>query len=482
MQENSRRERSPFKTVDDSTSPISSSEFATADFYFEDAMPSPKGSDSVNIASLQAELLDKVNKIRELEETLSRREGNSLQCATEDFSSQTLVAEELSLSDTSGAGPVMQQRSSEVDLKCHHCDLVHREKDELVKKLCLANDNLAIATTKSDHLEAIDMENKTSLKMKTQDVLRLEEQLKDTNKQLENINSELEKKQSDLRTLEQCLSISNSKNEELQSSINKAEGSLVRVRSRLCGFRDEAKRHLPSFRSDLENLKKVVLHNRQEVDSSLRTTTKSLHEKVDSFNKSVLSDAFSKFEIEKQALTADILRLKAELVETKSHNTDTVISLNKDNEELSSRLLDSKTHFTKKFEEQQAAFDSTLKELETKHSLELELELDRCKMEMDKRLEDAESATSSQVKIVEETRRQFQHFRNKAAADIADLESQHREKVKELQEQHDCHLRAEAADLSVQLQADFDLKLAAEKDQIDALKVCSKYSSCSVES
>ena len=405
-----------------------SGDFATADFYFEDAMPSPVKSDSETVALLQAELMDKINQIRELEEKLKKKSNPDVSVSS--LEDATRLPKETSFTE-SKAVEVSCEQLSQVNRNCDCCDSLKSENAELKEKLNVTNDLIAdlqdSSKTYEDKLAANSLSYQTCVKERIEQVSILEERLKDSQSDFENQKRELNERIDKINTLEQFLNVSNSKNSELQKESVEAKERLMRIRTELINFRDKTKNHLPSFRSVVEDLRTTMTRTKQEMEDSVSTTVKTVEDKVNSFNKSNLNHLSSAFDKEKDVLTCEIARLERQLSEAQSEHKVKVSHLTQNSEELSSRLVDCQSRFTKQYEEQQAAFDSTVKELETKHTLETELEVDRCRTEMRKLIDEAEQKLLAQVKLNEETIEAFNQFKTKSSDEKQSSDSSHQE-------------------------------------------------------
>ncbi|XP_012936638.1 RB1-inducible coiled-coil protein 1 [Aplysia californica] len=478
----------------ESTSPLSSTEFATADFYIEDAMPSPmrSTSDSETISSLQAELLDKVNLIRDLEEKLRKRDNRQTSdgCGTESgpvnvtkqSSSATLVgvvdvSEQVSTSNSSEAENMeivaLEQVSEEAEGKRCCCDQA-QAKEELDRRIASCQQTIeelshVLEDTEKDKLVCEEKYNRC-IEERNRTVTELEVRLKATEAELVDVKTKVESCNSDLHKLKLSLSESRAVNEELQKEVNKGEESLVRVRGRLLEFRTIAREQLSSFRNVLKELKSSVSDNKRDVDTSVVSLLNTVEEKVSCFNNSVLADANSEFVKEKEVLNTSILALKAELSEARAANNEKVLHLNRHNEELSSRLLENQSHFTKNFSEQQAEFDSAVKELKTKHSLELELEVEGCKTEMRKLLDEAEQQVATRDKLLEELRCEVELAKKTAGEERVRLETVHMDKLCEMEKRHQAKLESNTFELSEKYRTDFEATFEKGNEQIAQLK------------
>ena len=293
----------------ESTSPPSSNEFATADFYFEDSMPSPLASSSEKqreenssssdikqvadisktntlVSSLQAELANREVLIRELEEKLKEHippisqqrqdvvlSDNSATVApclsSSDATSTPPMEDALDVSLVLGKFDAMRngdtpveelQRSLEhanADLAKAKMDLLHCEKLKLA--LEQASEDLAKA---KDNL----FESESALREKEEEskraLLEKDSVIQDLRGQLDCAHGELVKsaaagaeQEKKINSLQEIIYAHETKAKELTMEVTLSKESLKEVKGKLISVRDSLIRDLSPLKQGLVELR-----------------------------------------------------------------------------------------------------------------------------------------------------------------------------------------------------------------------------------
>lgn len=526
-------------THTDSTSPISSNEFATADFYFEDSMPSPMADspmdkreeekkledvkpESDSIASLQAELAEKVAlihvlelKLKEKDVQLSDSEKLSSQKGSSTDGSSTLVATADILDMTAASSDsgeavsgdfystVCETRTDVID-KCSeteseevHNKLVVEESvvtgsindipesstpsvpcsaesiriRNLEAELTVANSDFL--KLKQSLLEAearlidLQQENEKVVCGKDCVVINLQNQLTSINEELLTVKNVAESKTEVIKRLENSLAEVRAANEQMKQEMNRGNESLAKLKSRFLELIEKVKTHLPSLKRSLAELRTSMADARSDLDSAISAAVGSVESQVSLFSNSILSNVQGEFENEREQLRSEIQRLKLELHQSHSDASEKVVHLTNINEELLSQAEKHEKEFAMKYEEQRRDFDAALKDLETKHILEMEIELDKVRGEVRDSLEEVERLN----RLKDDLHQQLLEVKQSSEKQKDDLEKAHREEVTELKSAHSKDKEDTIAVMNLKSQSDLEEKERERKSQVAEIEV-----------
>lgn len=472
------------KMSSDSTSPISSNEFATADFYFEDSMPSPMAdsplgkkekkkeegckSETDMLASLNAELAEKSNLILELEQKLRDREnilseiervsnqkegssdGSSTIVAPTDLPDQTDSTATQSLQTSSQSSELLQKLESELETA----------KSDLAKVSALLSETEK-RTADVQHQCDSTVAEKDSL------VDQLEDQVKKMREELEQANTNAQCIEQTKNELEKALSDSNVKCLFLENEVREGGTILLGIKNKLKECRDKLKIDIPSLKENLQELRGAVLDNKTEMNSAVATVMDSVEKEVSLFNSAILAAACAEFNKEKKTLKEEIQRLQENVQKSVTESTEKLSLLESQNKELSTEMELKQQQFDKKYEELKRDFEAELKDIQTKHILETELEVDKCRAEVRENIEDAERNVE-QFKIrYNELASNFEELKIASQRGREELIQNYKEQIEEKERVHKC----EREDLSQKFKAELEDKISEHMKQTTELEV-----------
>ncbi|RUS91363.1 hypothetical protein EGW08_000880 [Elysia chlorotica] len=411
----------------ESTSPPSSNEFATADFYFEDSMPSPLASSSekqreensnssdikpvadilktTTITSLQAELANREVLIRELEEKLKEHVLPVAQQRQHDNS--VTVAPCLSSSDTTSTPPM--EDALDVSLVVNRFDVSRNEDisvEELQRLLDQANADLARAKTDLLHSEKLKLDlkqagsdlakAKDNLFQSESDLMEKEEESKrtllekdsviqDLRVQLDCAKSELVKssaagaeQERKINYLQESVTAHETKAKELTREVTLSKESLKQVKGKLISVRDSLIQDLSPLKQDLVELRSSVVNSKAELKATVASTLGSVEKEISLYNQQTLASA----QCEREALLEEIQTLKARLHSAESAKAEQLVQLQIAKDDYGAHLSRAEEIAAQKLNDARVEFEATLKDQATKHALELELELEKCGLEL----------------------------------------------------------------------------------------------------
>ncbi|KAH9489904.1 hypothetical protein Btru_056440 [Bulinus truncatus] len=462
------------KVNSDTTSPISSNEFATADFYFEDSMPSPMAdsplgkkekkkdnckSDIEMITSLHAELAEKRILIQELEQKLKEKESQLLDyekscslkgCSGSEGSSTLVVTvDNLCSSETSTCTSAngRERESVGVDSSDSKLNAVNNEVIKL--KTVLSETEEKLGQMQQQNEETVTLKNNVISSLEN-DLKVLGDELIVTKAQLVDMKCEkesLEKKLYDCQV--QC--------ESQEKELHKGEETLLSIRNKLKLFHNKMKADIPSLSQTLLELKSAVVTNKSELHHSMASALATAEKEVSTFNATILSAACSKFKIEKDALHMEIEELKNGLQKSSSEASDILAQLKSDNDKLTSELQFQQQASNERLEQQKLQFETHLKDLETKNALEVELELDKCRAEMKESEDAAERNIENLKKAHQEIVTALEKLKAEFEEEKCELQRNHDKCIEECEVKH-------AADKAV-LSHTFEMELTRQNSE-----------------
>ncbi|GFR67153.1 Ras-specific guanine nucleotide-releasing factor 2 [Elysia marginata] len=443
----------------ESTSPPSSSEFATADFYFEDSMPSPLASSSEKqreenswrnkkavveeeeeeeessktstlVSSLQAELANREVLIRELEEKLKEHIASPPRQHHQNFllsDNSITVAPCLSSSDTTTSTPPMED-ALDVSLVINKFETV-RISDTHMEELQQSLDQVKadLAKAKSDLFQTdklkLDLEHANADLAKAKDNLYCSELAltekeeegkralleKDTmiqclKAQLASAKGELVKasevgteQEKRINSLQETVLAHEIKAKELTREVTMGKESLEQVKGKLITVRDSLITDLSPLKQDLVKLRSSIISNKAEFQATVVSTLGSVQKVVCLFSKETAAAA----ESQREALQEEIQQLKAKLHAAESATAEQLVHLQTVKEDCGAQLSRAEVMLAKKLSEAKAEFDVALKDQATKHALEMELELEKCASEL-KEKEEAVARQTEELAVLRE--------------------------------------------------------------------------------
>ncbi|GFN97267.1 Rb1-inducible coiled-coil protein 1, partial [Plakobranchus ocellatus] len=497
----------------ESISPPSSNEFATADFYFEDSMPSPlasssekqkdnsTGSDSKQaeeagsnvgtlVASLQAELATKETLIRELEEKLKENPPPHLQYHQDSALSENSVTVGpcLSSSDATSTPPMedaldislvvgkfealrntdvhmeqLQQSLDQVtsDLAKARADLLLGEK----LKQDLEQANIDLAKAKDNLLQSeLDLSekeeaNKRVLQEKDSEIHSLTAKLEKAKMELSKAVSVEAEQKKNMKILQGTITSLEAKSKDLSREVNLGKESLKQVKKKLIVARDSLIQNLSPLRQDLVELRSSVVSDRTELQATVISTISSVEREISQFNEHMLASARA----EKDALQAEIQHLKAKLHAAESATAEQVVHLQSVREDHGTQILHLREEAAEKLKEAKAEYESSLKDQETKHALELELELDKCGAELKEKEETLARQAEDLAELKDQLAREIREAKQAADEEREQLALAYSNNLRQAEESNS----REREVISTRLRKEFELSLETSKVEAD---------------
>lgn len=484
----------------DSSSPLSSNEFATADFYFEDSMPSPmtesekKDKESASIVSagktkdgsggIEAEISlkdDHYDDVKVLKDQLREKDATLGELRTLVDECQMEIAKlkwQLNVGGSVGSGGGGSSRSDDSEsvtlvasntlVAASSCDLLDKQdlSPDIFQTKAQTSDNSLIRPESSSLESSIRVQNRVKdleekLEKLSQDLdsskeslLKAEQNLHSVHEQeqaslqekdimiaklqtdviakeasLYDLKENLNGKQIKISDLEKTVEESHKKLKVLEGESVTANETLKKVKEKLRDFAIKAKENIPSLRRDMKEMKSAIRENLSQIESA-KSEALAL----------ILSER-EKLALEREEIELSVMKIQQEL-------TQEIQNLKSENGELSSEMAKKEEHFAKKYAEQRYDYDSAIRDMDTKHALEMEIELDKCKSETRQSMEESErnyelltSLKDNLMKEIEETR--LQCSKRVGEMDlghevvIAEMDKSHKLKMKEQQKRHD---------------------------------------------
>ncbi|XP_059142920.1 RB1-inducible coiled-coil protein 1-like [Physella acuta] len=482
------------KMSSDSTSPISSNEFATADFYFEDSMPSPMAdsplgkkekkkeegckSETDMLASLNAELAEKSNLILELEQKLRDRENMlseiervSNQKEGSSDGSSTIVAPSELPDQTDSTPNVSAIQSCEETTQSSQTS---SQSSELLQKLELeletAKSDLAKVSALLSEAESrkadVQQQCDTTVAEKSSLVDQLEDQVRKMREELEQASSNAQCVEQTKKELEKALSDSSVKCLLLENEVREGGTILLGIKNKLKECRDKLKIDIPSLKENLQELRGAVLDNKTEMNSAVATVMDSVEKEVSLFNSAILAAACAEFNKERITLREEIQRLQDNAEKSVTESTEKLSHLESQKQELAVEMDLKQQHFDKKYEELKRDFEAELKDIQTKHILETELEVDKCRAEVRENIEEAERNVE-QFKIrYNELASNFEELKTASERGREELIQSYKEQIEEKERVHKC----EREDLTQKFKAELEEKISEHIKQTTELE------------
>ncbi|CAL1536548.1 unnamed protein product [Lymnaea stagnalis] len=474
------------KVNSDSASPLSSNEFATADFYFEDSMPSPmadsplgkkekkKGENSKTdlelITSLHAELAEKTLLIQDLERKLQEKEvqlsesgrtasqrelssdGSSTLIGTVDVSDHSSLAElavHVSLAKTENTGTGHVADGTDPNIKTAAVD--GDTSDNVFAKSELAKLRELLVDME---VKLVEVENQKDeeVKAKVRAITDLENQIKLVCEELSIAKNSIQGMEEGQVGLEKALCDTHARCQHLEAEVKNGDEALIGVRNKLKEFRDKLKMDIPFLKETLTELRGAVLDNKSELDVSMAAAMASVEREVSLFASTVLAAACSDFTKEKEALSQEIQQLKASLHLANSESEEKLVHLTLVKDELTNEIGRMQQEFAEKYQEQKMNFETSVRDLETKHAIETELEVDKCRADMKESQEECERNKETLRRRCEELEKRLSDTERTAEKMKDEMVKCHNEQIQEFELKFAAEKAAMARELAVELE------------------------------
>uniref|UniRef100_A0A2C9KMD3 Uncharacterized protein n=1 Tax=Biomphalaria glabrata TaxID=6526 RepID=A0A2C9KMD3_BIOGL len=440
------------KVNSDTTSPISSNEFATADFYFEDSMPSPMADSPLGkkekkkeetsktdlelITSLHAELAESRIQIQQLERQLKEKDSQVLNCAkscchletgSEGSSTLLVTADHLTSSDILVIDSGRMGDSVIPDLPdTTKLDAAYCEVTKLKTFLSETEEKLNLVQKEKD--EAVQFKDNVIFSLEN-NLTSLGQDLSDTKSRLLSLEDEKEKLEKQLYDYQvRC--------ENQETALLKGEETLLSIRNKLKAFHCKMKTDIPLLSRNLQELKTAVSNNKSELQVSVDSALATVEKEVSVFNATILATACSNFKSEKDALNMEINNLKASLHQCTAESSETLTHLKSANDHLASELQHQQLEYNDRLEKQKLQYEAAMKDMETKHALEVELELDRYRLELKESEETAERNIEHLKEKYQEVLNTLEGLKIQSEEEKVELLRCHKQSIQECEAKH----------------------------------------------